>query len=88
MAPEFDRCLREDSLERRLGALREENSRLVNQSRRGQSVVDDLKLKLRIGTNKLEQTQSDLADELKQRTLLEDRVAGMETRMRGIQQVL
>ena len=86
MAPESDR-LREDSLERRLAALREENSRLVNQSRRGQGVVDDLKLKLTVGTNKLEQTQSDLADELKQRTLMEDRVAGMEGRMRAIQQV-
>ena len=86
MGTDGDR-VREDSLERRLGALREENSRLVNQSLRGQGVVDDLKLKLRMGTNKLEQTQSDLAGEHKQRTLLEDRVAGMEGRMRAIQQV-
>ncbi|KAI6656386.1 Sequestosome-1 [Oopsacas minuta] len=81
-----EKGFREDSLDRRLGELREENNRLVDQSRRSQGIIDDLKLKLRTGTNKLEQSQSDLADELKQKTLLEDRVVSMESKIRAILQ--
>ena len=78
---------REGSLEKRMGELREENSRLVDQSRRGQGLVDELKLKVRNGTNKLEQTQADLADELRRKALLDDRVTGMESRLCSHQQV-
>eukprot|EP00800_Vazella_pourtalesii_P015267 TRINITY_DN4091_c0_g1_i5.p1 TRINITY_DN4091_c0_g1~~TRINITY_DN4091_c0_g1_i5.p1 ORF type:complete len:1205 (-),score=331.70 TRINITY_DN4091_c0_g1_i5:105-3719(-) len=84
--PESDKRYREESLERRLGELREENNRLVTQSRRGQGMIDELKLKLTVVNNKVEQTQSDLANELKQKTFLQDRIGTMENRVRSIQQ--
>ena len=46
-----------------------------------------MKLKLTVVNNKVEQTQSDLANELKQKTFLQDRIGTMETRVRSIQQV-
>lgn len=60
---------------------------MVTQSRRGQGMIDELKLKLTVVNNKVEQTQSDLANELKQKTFLQDRIGTMETRVRSIQQV-
>ena len=60
---------------------------MVTQSRRGQGMIDELKLKLTVVNNKVEQTQSDLANELKQKTFLQDRIGTMENRVRSIQQV-
>ena len=85
--PESDKRHKEESLERRIGELREENNRLVTQSRRGHGVIDELKLKLTVVNNKVEQTQSDLTNELKQKTFLQDRIVSMETRIHSIQQV-